>query len=241
MLRHSSYFFAATLSCLAIAACGGNVVQGTGATGTGTGATSTGTGATSTGTGGLPPTGDCTTDAQCPGGTCAEITPGGWKICLVVPPPSTGCSSPKSPTDQCCTSADCPNGGACYETTSLPYCGGPAMAIYKECVTDQCTSDAACVGGGSDAPDICAPAGAYGEPMRTCFAAYCKTSADCTQKPVGYCAPVGAHCCSTPSGLGCVYPGGCRKDTDCAAGDSCQLDTTSGEGVCTNGPSPCPV
>src|SRR5262249_49804380 len=92
--------------------------------------------------------------------------------------------------DKCCTSADCTGGAKCYSTGSLPYCGGPAMAIYNECMKDQCTTDADCTGGGADVPMICAPVGAYGVPVRTCFTAYCHTNASCTAKPGGRCAPI---------------------------------------------------
>jgi hypothetical protein len=239
MGRSAFYFFGFTVSCLAIVACGGNVAVGTGAGGTGaTGTGATGTGATGTGAG--TPTGDCKTDADCSGGTCVAITPGGYLICLHLPPEATTCSAPQPVMDQCCTSADCTGGSKCFSSGTLGQCGGPAMAIENECLADHCTTDADCEGGGADTPMICAPAGAFGFPVRTCFTAYCKVSGDCTEKANGVCAPVDQQCCSIPAGLGCVYPGGCATDSDCAAGDTCQLDFTTGNGVCGSGPVGCP-
>jgi hypothetical protein len=204
----------ASLVCAALglvlgAACGGNVVAGQG---------------------GGHPGGDCKTSTDCPqGGTCAELTPGGYKVCLRSPNETTMCHTPMFPMDQCCTSADCKNGGKCYVSTDLGSCSGPAMASYNECVTDGCTSDAMCAG--SD-PAICAPAGAFGYPARECFSAYCKTDADCTAGAGGVCVPISQPCCGGPRGLGCFYPGGCAKDSDCATGQACQLDTKTGAGQC---------
>ena len=227
MMRHAYAFSLAAVAalCVSAAACGGNVVTGTGAgstgagtgtgatgtgAGTGTGATGAGTGTGATGAGGSLPGGDCTTDADCPGGTCAPITPGGWLVCLVVPPEATSCNPPMNQADQCCSSADCKQ-GQCWSTQTLPYCGGPAMQIYNECMTDACTSDAECVHGADVPPEICAPAGTFGEPVRFCFTAYCHTDADCTAQPGGVCRPVTGPCCAAPVGLGCVYPGGCAR------------------------------
>jgi Cys-rich repeat protein len=42
-------------------------------------------------------------------------------------------------------------------------------------------------------------------------------------------------------GLGCVYPGGCRTDLDCGAGNHCELDYDAGTGTCLEGPMPCPA
>jgi len=261
MMRHAYTFSLAAFAalCVSAAACGGNVVSGTGASTTGTGAgttgvttdtgtgptgtggtsTTTGPGGASTGTGGSLPTGDCTSDADCNGGTCAPITPGGWLVCLNVPPQVTSCAMP-NPNTQCCSSADCKQGG-CWSTLMLPYCGGPAQQDYNECMTDQCTSDVQCASDVGAPKPVCAPAGAFGEPVRFCFTGYCHTDADCTAKPGGVCRPVTGPCCSTPLGLGCVYPGGCATQADCGQGNSCTLDTTSGTGTCVSGSQPCPV
>jgi hypothetical protein len=238
MHRFSSYSLAVTVSFLSVAACTTSVVQGTGGGGTagsGAGTSSTGSSTSS----GSVSTGDCTTDAQCPGGTCAEITPGGYRICLQPPVEITSCSSPAAPNNQCCTSTDCTNGGKCYSSSSFGQCGGPAMEVYNECLKDQCETDADCLGGGSDVQEICAPAGAFGNPVRSCFPTYCV--AGCTAKPGGVCAPVSQPCCSTPGGLACVYPGGCAKDADCGEGNTCEIDITTGTGQCSMGPTGCPV
>jgi hypothetical protein len=222
-----------------LAACGGNVVvDHGGAGGAGVGG-STASNSSASGAGGVcsKSPGDCATDADCPGGSCAPLTPGGYRVCLDIPPPATSCSTPM---DQCCSAADCPNGAPCYSTDVITLCkGGPAMPIFNECVADACATDADCLGG--MAPQICAPAGAFGNPLRSCFRANCHTDADCTAAPCGACVTVSSTCCAVPAGLACVYPGGCRKDADCGAGNSCQIDSSSGASHCVSGLPPCPV
>jgi hypothetical protein len=237
--------------------CGGNVVvdrggatgtgaTGTGATGTGTAGTSAiGTGATGTGTTGTgttstctsPPAGDCTTDADCHGGTCAPLTPGGYLVCLNVPPPATPC--PTSLGNECCTSADCTQGKKCLPNKSFPNCG-KGEPLANLCAHDFCTTDAQCVAGANTGPQICNPAGAVGFPVRTCFTAYCRTDADCTAHPCGACLPIPGTCCAVSDGLACVYPGGCSKSTDCGQGDACQIDPMTGTSACLPAP-PCPI
>jgi hypothetical protein len=257
-LRNFLVFSAAALS-VAATACGGNVSTGAGgnggngaAGGGGNGAAGGGGnggagnggagngGAGATGGGGVGggSTGDCATEADCGGAPCAEVTPGGFKVCLSSPPEATACGA-NQPQDQCCTSADCSK-GKCYLSTSFPYCGGPAMAEYNLCAADQCASAADCKG---DLPAICTPAGAFGWPVRECVVALCETNADCNAKQNGYCAPVNTTCCNVPAGLACVYPGGCRADADCASDGSkhCELDQSSKSGVCKDGPALCPA
>jgi hypothetical protein len=236
------------------AACGSTVVtghtgSGAGGSATTTTASSSSSGATGTGawpgTGGGSTSGDCATNADCKGGTCAPITPGGYKVCLNVPPESTGCHPPpQMPADQCCTSADCTGGKKCFDSSLISQqCGGPFMPPYNECASDQCTSDAMCGAGGSG-PQICVPAGAYGVPIRVCLVAYCHADSDCKAKPGGVCVPVSQPCCQTPAGLGCVYPGGCRNDMDCGGSvgstTQCQLDPKTGLGSCVQGQG-CPL
>ena len=225
-----------SLSLFALAAgCG----DGSGGSGGG-GSTSTGGstgGSTSTGdsTGGtVLLTGDCQGDADCNGGTCVEVTPGGYKVCTSMPVEATMCSGTGMPPDECCASADCAE-GKCYLSTDLPYCGGPAMATYNRCVTDGCATDADC---GTNA--ICAPVGAFGNPVRACFPAFCKTNADCGD---GSCAPIQDSCCAEPAGLACVKAGGCQKDSDCAADGSqyCDIDAATKSSVCKMGGKPCPA
>jgi hypothetical protein len=141
--------------------------------------------------------------------------------------------------DQCCTSADCKQ-GKCYSTSSLPYCGGPAMAVYNVCAADACAQDQDCPKSGG-APELCAPAGAFGIPMRFCMQGYCHTNADCTASPGGVCEPIQSSCCSVPAGVACVYPGGCKKDQDCGANAHCEVDPAQGAAVCKPGLVGCPA
>ena len=173
--------------------------------------------------------GDCTTDADCDGGICAPITPGGYRICLNVPPEATSCPGP-TPATQCCTTADCMGKGTCY-ANPVP-CGASPMEVrFNECLADACETDADC----GPPPGVCAPAGAYGNPVRGCITAHCKTDADCTSQAYGFCAPVVDACC-TAAALACVYPGGCQRDADCPQG-YCAI--TSGAGVCVAGLAAC--
>ncbi len=231
MRRHAYAVSLAVVAalCACASACGGKVVLDHGGV-AGSGASSTGTGGACGSVGGSAPGGDCTIDADCDGGTCAPITSGGYLVCLDGPPESTSCMQPVNGMNQCCTSADCTQ-GKCYSTHSFPSCGGPASPLYNACVDDRCTTDADCVSG-AGAPQACIPAGAYREPVRTCLTAYCHTDADCTAHPCGRCAPVIGPCCSTPAGLGCVYPGGCRRNAECGDGSTCNLDPETGTGVC---------
>lgn len=222
---------------LALAACGGGVDTGGG------GNTSSTTSAGGGGTGGTVPSGDCTTDAQCNGGKCSEVTPGGYKICLKSPAEAVACHPPGGPIDDlCCTSADCSGGGKCWNTADVPYCGGAVPAEYNACLADACQDDGGCqtVGG---VQQICAPAGAFGQPVRACVVAYCKTDAACTAKPGGHCVPVASPCCSTPAGFACVYPGGCKEQSDCGNDgmQHCEIDAASHQGVCVPGPAACPA
>ncbi len=232
-------FFEGIVLAGSLAACGGNVVVdhgGAGGVGVGGSTPSSNSASGAGGTCSKSP-GDCATAADCPGGSCGELTPGGYKVCLTIPPPASGCSTSM---DQCCTSADCPNGAPCYSTDVITICkGGPAMPIFNECVADSCASDTDCAGG--TGPQICAPAGAFGYPLHACFPAACHTDADCTAAPCGACVTVSSSCCALPAGLACVYPGGCRKDADCGTGNSCLIDPASGASHCVTGSQPCPL
>ena len=206
------------------------------------GTSSEATGTSVSGTGGGPPSGDCATDADCPNGKCIELAPGGYKVCASLPMEATMCSSTE-PTfpDECCTSADC-RAGACYSTTVLPYCGGPAISEYNICVADQCQTDDDCIHDNPE-PWICIPAGAWGWPANACRTAYCHTNADCTARAGGVCAPIENTCCGIPYGLACVYPGGCTKDEDCAPDftQHCEIDAKTGTARCADGGLACPA
>ncbi len=171
---------------------------------------------------------------------CVPLTPGGFQVCLTIPPEATTCMGMMG-TDQCCTSADCASkgGGKCYASTNLQFCGG-AQLQENLCVADQCTKDSDCTMNGTNG--VCAPAGAFDSPTRTCVTAYCKTDADCKASPGGACLLVGNNdCCKYPSpaGLGCVYPGACTKTSDCMMGELCTIDS-SGKSVCKTGFMGCP-
>lgn len=227
----------AMFTLLVLSACGGGVeTTGTGGNTTTT-TTTTGTGGSGGGIAGS----DCETDADCGGNTCTAMTPGGFKICLSPPPEATMCSGGGPAVDQCCQSTECLGGGKCYLSTTVPYCSGPAMAEYNFCAGDACQSDTDCQGAGVQ--QICAPAGAFGQPGRACVNAYCHTDAECTAKPGGHCAPVLRTCCPLPAGLACVYPGGCRRSQDCGntGNQHCEIDATSHEGTCAPGEEACPA
>lgn len=194
-----------------------------------------------TGNGGGTQSGDCKSDADCGGQSCVEVTAGGFKICLTPPPEATVCSAGGPTMDQCCSSSECQGGGRCYLSTAVPSCGGAAMAEYNYCAGDGCQDDSGCQGAGI--AQICAPAGAFGQPGRACMNAYCRSDADCTKKAGGQCVPVSQPCCSVPAGLACVYPDGCRNDQDCGDSGSshCEIDPETHDGACLPGPAACPA
>jgi hypothetical protein len=141
--------------------------------------------------------------------------------------------------NQCCTTADCKQ-GKCYSTDVYPYCGGPPQQVYNECAYDECMGDPECMPGPNFGPRICAPAGYLGVPVRSCVGAYCHTDADCTAHPCGTCAPITGPCCGFPHVLGCVYPGGCIKSSDCKQGQACTVDPMTSTATCSGGVA-CPV
>ena len=171
--------------------------------------------------------GDCTSDSDCPGGTCVPLTPGGWSVCATPQPEATTCAP--LPGNQCCKSSDCTGSGnpSCYPTqvdcSPLPPNPG------NVCIADECQSDADCTGGHS----ICTPANVFGVPKRLCLSAYCRTNADCTLKNGGICRLLDAECCSIPAGLACVYHGDCSPVTKCSGtSQQCVVNTATSESEC---------
>jgi hypothetical protein len=143
-----------------------------------------------------------------------------------------------NPADKCCSSADCKNLGGCWSTQTLPGCGNDGADDWNECMGDACNSDASCnYLNDLTYPKFCAPAGAFGVPVRLCYTAACHTRADCTAHPGGVCAPLAnGPDCSTPVTLTCVYPGGCVTNADCGHGKRCVLDATTGTTSCVSAP-----
>jgi hypothetical protein len=208
----------------------------TGAGGSSASSTSTGgASSASSGAGGVdagPPGGDCQSDADCPGGHCVAITPGGFLVCQIPPQQATVC---QSPLDQCCATMPCPGGAPCEVGPLVPLCAGTVPAPHNQCAVDQCATDADCLAG-----QICGLAGALGRAIRACIPAACRVNADCTAQPGGECEPVNEPCCNTVAGLYCVYPGGgCRRTSDCPAMEYCQI--TGDAALCQGGTPVCPL
>ncbi|MBK8256655.1 MAG: hypothetical protein IPK82_28785 [Polyangiaceae bacterium] len=242
------------LGCLAIclAACDGSVTTGPGGTGgtgasvqtTGTGAgggtggVSTGggtTGSTSsstgtTGTGGFSP-GECSTNADCPGGECVPLEAGGFLVCKFPVEEATMCGD--SGLDQCCTTADCKEPGTkCLKTPITPFCGGAQMLDHNQCAKDACDDASGC-----QADEICAPAGALGNKVRVCIKAGCHGTV-CGQESLSQCGVYKESCCGVAVGLYCLS--GCKTDADCPGG-YCTLDGSSNHTKCEPGAPPCPL
>ena len=253
------FFTLAALTMLTCAGCGGSVTpEGTGGTG-GTGSTSatttTGNGGSGTSSGSTTSvsstttastsagsgaggasmgSGDCTTDAQCPGSKCVEIFPGGFRVCAAVLAPATTCSAPGF--DECCGSTmPCAGGLPCYEGPLVPFCGGVQMLPYNQCAKDQCASDAECGAG-----NVCLVSAVLGRKERSCFPAPCKLDDECNAAPGGQCAPVSDPCCGQATTLYCVYPGDCRSNADCGS-KFCEIDPVKKRAVCTVKPPACPA
>jgi hypothetical protein len=212
-------------------------------TGTGTTTTTTTTTGATSGTGGsVPNSGDCQTEADCPnGGICAELSPGGFRVCVSPIAPATTCDAPG--LDQCCLpDMPCPNNEPCLAGPLVPFCTGVQIQPYNQCAVDQCSKDADCA-----TSQICGLAGALGLRIRACLYAACKLDTDCTAHPGGICAPVKQPCCGATAGLFCIYPSsnGCRTDADCPpiAGHPsryCAPDSTTGVAACQDGTPICP-
>lgn len=175
--------------------------------------------------------GDCDVDADCPGGTCVALTPGGYRVCRTPPVEATTCGEPG--IDQCCTSADCTT-GACYLGPIVRSCGGAVRLPFNECASDMCADDGDC---GTD--QICAPAGTFA-PVAYCVAGSCHHDADCTAEAGGECVVARDPCCSIPTGLVCAYASdGCRTSADCTMG-YCTNDGVRARCVNDGGPF-CPL
>jgi len=248
-----SYFFAASpLFLLTVLACGDSGdTTGGGASGTGATTTTTGQGG-----GGVTGSGDCDTDGDCPGGTCVALTPGGFRVCKIPVVEATMCqnggtggggtggagvggaggggvggNNPGGPTDECCTSDDCNN--RCVAAPLIPHCGAQEPA-HNVCTDNQgeCDNAQDCDG------NLCADPGTIGNKVRQCLTTKCGADSECTAEAGGLCELV-FGCCDLPRGLYCVYPtGGCRHDSDCGAGNFC--DVQGNDAKCSPGAAQCP-
>ncbi len=198
-----------------------------------------GTDAASHPDGGTSVLGDCTSDANCPGGHCVALVPGGFHVCQFAPVPVTSCD-PGGPThgpDECCNTTDCSAdggaGGTCYLNPPLD-CHSLHRLPQNECMTDECQNDNDCIDASGDPPDpdlACVAAGTIGS-VRTCITAYCHTDADCTAEAGGHCVLTGNTCCHEMNTLACAYASdGCRADVDCAS-NHCVIDSSSGRVAC---------
>lgn len=244
-----------------LAACGDDSVAGTGGgggssssaggtTGSTTGSASTGPGSgggggattssSSTGTGGQGGSGppafgdDCATSEDCFGAACVEVN--GHRTCRAEVEQATECTDPS--LDECCDSTECV--GPDEICTLMPdvYCGGPAPVYANQCVS----TDATCLQldcGKSDA--ACAPPGVFGFREARCLPRSCQADEDCADGSGGSCVPVADPCCNGVVGYFCTYTGGCRDNTDCGAGEYCEVDFETGTASCVEGVPACPA
>jgi hypothetical protein len=211
------------------AATGGGAV---GSSGAGTGAGNGGSGGSSgaDGSTGALPFGECDSDADCHGGKCVEVTPGGFHACQKPPTEATSCSSPN---DMCCSSSQCPTGQKCFPGPLVPYCGGVPLFPWNQCGKDECGKNADC---GSS--QICVLAGMLDRKIRSCIPAACKSDDDCLPAG-GTCAPVADPCCGAQAGLYCIYSNdGCRSSSDCGPNAYCQINGSKAN--CASGAPVCP-
>jgi hypothetical protein len=208
---------------------------GAGSSTTSASASTGSTSSVSSGSGGaLSGSGDCDSDAQCPGSKCVEIFAGGFRVCADVLVEATTCSAPDF--DECCGSTmPCPGGQHCYAGPLDPFCGGAQMLPHNQCAMDQCVSDASC-GAGS----ACLVAAVLGRKERTCFPAPCKHDDECADAAGGKCAPVADPCCGQATTLHCIYPGDCRSNADCGNG-YCVIDPATKRAACTAAAPVCPA
>ncbi len=180
---------------------------------------------------------DCASDAECPGGQCVELAPGGYRVCATghIEAQSCAIADPVPFPNECCQTSECAE-GYCVEGPWPQYCGGPAVQTYNYCAADECESAADC----TNTPfGVCFPAGSYGYPTATCVTADCQVDSDCADEPGGKCLLVDSPCCLLPL-LTCVYAGGCRSLADCPKGsESCHAE--DGRAICSGDRVLCPL
>lgn len=175
---------------------------------------------------------ECSISAECPGGTCVALIPGGLRVCQTPPIEPATCDGV---FDECCAAVPCTSlTDHCVLSPSVPYCGGVQMIEHNVCASDQCASDSECTGG------VCLPAGILGRKVRACITASCQSDADCDAMAGGSCVPVIDGCCGAVVGLFCNYStdAPCRRDGDCGSNEFC--DVEGGVAHCRAGFHPCP-
>jgi hypothetical protein len=224
---------------------GGGTTGGGGGTGGATGGTGGATGGTAGATGGTAGSaensGECTTDGDCNGGTCVELSPGGYRVCQQPVTEATQCIS--SGADECCDSSEC-SAGKCYAFPLTPYCGGAQPVPHNVCGSDQCTSGSACVTSGSG---VCVPAGVWSYQVAACMTVACFKDSECQAEAGGKCLPLADSCCSAVSGLYCAYPSNsCKGDGGCGSNEHCGAGADSSHGGeitahCLSGIATCPA
>lgn len=176
--------------------------------------------------------GECTSSADCDGRECIRVPdePGGYRVCA--DPPGEEASECTNPDiDECCTSEDCVDGedGGCFYSEDR-HCWGPVMMPHNQCFYTQCDDDGDCEGEGEM---MCIEAGVFNLLRNTCAYASCKTAADCSERPGGYCKPFMDYCCPIQiSGFYCVDPAVCETDDDCDGYRACVPNYDTGWGRC---------
>jgi hypothetical protein len=210
-----------------VASCAGGAPAASGSSASGS-SSSSATASSSSTSGVVASSGECQADADCPGGTCVELTPGGYRVCRVTPQPITSCAPGEM---GCCNSNACPQGQRCFPPVG--YCGG-LVGPMNRCLGDGCQADGDCDAG------VCAPAGDIGLFVNTCVATTgCRQNQDCVTKPGGVCRPIEDACCNDVFALFCWYPGDCTRKADCG-GNACG-DPTTGRATCATTKPMCPT
>lgn len=178
--------------------------------------------------------GDCDTKDDCGGDPCVELVPGGYRVCISPVPEATMCSVPAG---TCCQSSECTvSGSKCVLGPAQPSCGGPLVVPTNVCVTDACKKATDCSGANA----VCQPPGMLGAKAGRCVNGGCLYDRDCTGAGVS-CAPIVDSCCKAFAGLYCVYPDGCRRDSDCPATQHCAPVPGTNRTGCMPGAAVCPA
>lgn len=168
-----------------------------------------------------PPSGDCSSDADCESsGTCVSVTgdSSGWHTCRypILDPQGCDPDSGEFGPPECCAATQCTAqpAGACVQTPIF-YCGGARPIETFSCVYDECSDQQACGEG-----EICLPAGTFGEPASRCVTTGCTSDDQCLNGTNGACVPFFEPCRQRFIGTHCVYDDApCRTNADCPTGD----------------------